>query len=141
MEIMGSKVDLPPEPSPMDFFELFLDEAFYEYWKTQTNLYAQQHLSANPDLPEYSRHQQMGRCYLPEMKKFIALYLLTGIIQKPEIGQYWSTNPIIRTPFFNEVMARNRFQSILEFLHFNDNSGYQPNDLQRDRLYKIQASS
>ena len=71
------------------------------------------------------------------MKKFIALYLLTGIIQKPEIGQYWSTNPIIRTPFFNEVMARNCFQSILEFLHFNDNSGYQPNDPQRDRLYKI----
>ena len=35
----GLKVDLPPEPSPMDFFELFLDEAFYEHLKTQTNLY------------------------------------------------------------------------------------------------------
>ena len=34
-------------------------------------------------------------------------------------------------------MARNCFQSILEFLHFNDNSGYQPDDPQRDRLYKI----
>ena len=133
----GLKVDLPSEPSPMNFFELFLDEAFYEYLKTQTNLYAQQYLSANPDLPEYSRHRKWVDVTIPEMKKFIALYLLTGIIQKPEIGQYWSTNPIIRTPFFNEVMARNRFQSILEFLHFNDNSGYQPNDPQRDCLYKI----
>ena len=52
----GLKVDLPPEPSPMEFFELFFDEAFYEYLKTQTNLYAQQYLSANPDLPQYSRH-------------------------------------------------------------------------------------
>ena len=62
--------------------------------------------------------------------------MLTGIIQKREIEQYWSTNPIIKTPFFNNVIARNCFQSILE-LHFNDNSGYQPNDPQRDRLYKI----
>ena len=36
-----------------------------------------------------------------------------------------------------EWLARNRFQSILDFLHFNDNSGYQPSDPQRDRLYKI----
>ena len=39
-------------------FELFLDEAFYEHLKTQTNLYAQQYLSANPDLPESSRHHK-----------------------------------------------------------------------------------
>ena len=50
---------------------------------------------------------QMGRCYHSWNEKFIGLYFLTGIIQKPEIGQYWSTNPIIRTLFFNEVMARN----------------------------------
>ena len=104
--------------------------------KTQTNLYAQQYLSANPDLPEYSRHRKWVDVTIPEMKKFIGLYLLTGI-QKPEIGQYWSTNPIIRTPFFNEVMVQNCFQSILEFLHFSDKSDYQPNDPQRDRLCKI----
>ena len=91
----------------MEFFGLFLDEVFYEYLKTQTNLYAQQNLSANPDLPEYSRHRKWVDATIPEMKKFIGLYFLTGIIQKPEIGQYWSTNPIIRTLFFNEVMARN----------------------------------
>ena len=105
----------------MDFFELLFDEAFYKYLKTQAILYAEQFLSANPDLPEYSRHRKWVDITTPEMKKFIALYLLTGIIQKPERGQYWSTNPIIRTPFIYEVMARNRFQSILEFLHFNDN--------------------
>ena len=83
----GLKVDLPPEPSPMDFFELFLDGAFCEHLKTQTNLYAQQYMSANPDLPEYSRHRKWVDVTIPEMKKFIALYLLTGIIQKPEIVQ------------------------------------------------------
>ena len=70
----GLKVDLPPEPSPVDFFELFLDEAFYEYLKTQTHLYAQQYLLANTDLPEYSRHHKWVDDTIPEMKKFIALY-------------------------------------------------------------------
>ena len=56
----------------MDFFELFLDEAFYEYLKTQTNLYVQQYLSANPDLPEYSRHHKWVDVTIPKMKKFTA---------------------------------------------------------------------
>ena len=51
------------------------------------NIYAQQYLSVNPDLPQYSRHRKWVDVTIPEMKKFIALYLLTGIIQKPEIGQ------------------------------------------------------
>ena len=71
-----------------------------------------------------------------EMKKFVSLDLLTWV-RKPLISHFWSTNPLIRTPFFNTVMPRNRFQSILKFLHFNDNTFYNPNDLDRDRLYKI----
>ena len=46
----------------------------------------------------------------------------------------WSTNPLIKTPMFNEIMSRNRFQ---DFLHFNDNFNYNPNDPNRDRLYKV----
>ena len=71
------------------------------------------------------------------MKQFIALYLLTGIIRKPEVNQYWSTNPLLKTPFFNNVMPRNRFQLIFEFFHFNDNNNYNPQDPNRDRLFKI----
>ena len=62
---------------------------------------------------------------------------MPGIVKKPEISQYWSTNAIIKSPYFNEVMSRNRFQAILEFLHFNDNSQYDVNDPHRDKLFKI----
>ena len=44
------------------------------------------------------------------MRQFIALQVLTGIVKKPEISQYWSTNLFLRSPIFNEVMPRNRFQ-------------------------------
>ena len=71
------------------------------------------------------------------MKQLIALYLLTGIIRKVEVNQYWSTNPLFKTPFFNNVIPRNRFQLTFEFSHFNDNSNYNPQDPNRDRLFKI----
>ena len=71
------------------------------------------------------------------MKDFIALLLLTGIIQKPEINHYWSTDPLLKSSIFNETMARNRYQTIMEFLHFDDNSNYNPNDPARDNIYKI----
>ena len=38
---------------------------------------------------------------------------------------------------FNSVMPCNRYQSILRFVHFADNSQFDPNDPDRDRLYKV----
>ena len=119
--------------------DLFLDDAFYDYMTAQTNIYADQYLAANPELPPHSRYRQWKPVTSAEMKKIISFYLLPGIIRKPLISQYWSTNPLIRTPFFNIAMPRNRFQSILEFLHFNDNTFYNPNDPDRDRLYQIRS--
>ena len=71
------------------------------------------------------------------MKQFIALYHLTGIKGKPEINQYWNTNPSLKTSYFNNVMSRNLFQLITEFFHFNDSSNYDSKDPCRDRLFKI----
>ena len=71
------------------------------------------------------------------MKSFLSPYLLTDIVVKPELQQYWSTNPRTKTEFFNNVMPRNCFQLILEFLHFNDKSQYNANDQDRDHIYKV----
>ena len=129
--------ELPDDPTPLDFLDLFLDEEFYEYLATQTNLYTAQYLQAIPNLPSHSRFQKQKDITITEMKQFIALYLLTGIIRKPEVNQYWSTNPLFKIPFFNNVMPRNRFQLISEFFHFNDNNNYNPQDPNRDRHFKI----
>ena len=97
--------ELPDEPVPLDFLEIFLDMEFYEYLTTQTNLCAAQYLQANPDLSPHSRFRKWKDVSVVEMKQFIALYLLSGIIRKPEINQYWSTNPLLKTPYFNDVIG------------------------------------
>ena len=71
------------------------------------------------------------------MRQIIALHVLNGIVKKPEISQYWSTDPFLRSSIFNEVMSRNQFQSITEFLHFKDNSKYEIHYPTRDKLYKV----
>ena len=74
---------------------------------------------------------------LPEMKKFLGLVILMGIIYKPSIPLYWSTDELFSTLIFRQLMTRNRFQLIEKFLHFNNNvdPNYDPLDENRDRLH------
>ena len=56
-----------------------------------------------------------------ELWKFFGLHLLMGLLWKPTIKDYWATDPLMRTPIFNEMMSRNRFEEILLGMHFVDN--------------------
>ena len=116
---------------------LFLTNTFFDLLVEQTNLYAAQYKTANPNLPPNSRANTWVETTRNEMKKFLALALLMGIVRKPEVSDYWSTNPLLKGSIFNSVVPRNRFQSILQFLHLADNSQYDANDPAHDRLYKV----
>ena len=94
---------------------MFLDDESYEHLTFQTNLYAAQYIAVHDILPHYSRARCWKEVTVDEMKQFLMLYLLTRIIRKPEVGQYWSTSSVIKTSYFNDVKLRNRFQSILHF--------------------------
>ena len=72
-----------------------------------------------------------------KIQHFLALYFLTGIVQKPQIQQYWSTDQLRQTSVFNQVMTKNMFQKILQFLHFADNSNYDATDPGCDKLFKV----
>ena len=118
-----------------DFLDISLDEEFYNMMTTQTNLYASQFCKKHTILPRYSRARNRKDVTNDEMRQFIALQVLIGIVKKSEISQCWSTDPFLRSLIFNET--RNRFQSITKFLHFNGNSKYDFHDPKRDRLYKV----
>ncbi|KAI2645906.1 PiggyBac transposable element-derived protein 4 [Labeo rohita] len=71
------------------------------------------------------------------MKAFLALHLCMGLVENAEIEDYWAEFWPTYTPGFGKVMSRNRFEIILSFLHFANNSEYvgrgQPG---HDRLFK-----
>ena len=90
-------IDLPKDATPFNFLDLFLDDEFYEHFTFQKNLYAAQYIAAHDILPRYSSARYWKKVTVDEMKQYLALYLLTGIIKKPGKGQYWSTSSVIKT--------------------------------------------
>ena len=57
-----------------------------------------------------------------EIKVFVALTILTGIVRKPELKMHWEDDELTSTPFFGQTMSRDRYYRINKFLHFNDSN-------------------
>lgn len=68
------------------------------------------------------RWSEVGR---PEMKAFLGLWLAMGVVVKKSMRDYWrDDNSMYATPKFNKVMPRERFFSILKFLHIANNEDF-----------------
>jgi len=128
----GPKIDFSDDIK--GFVKMFLTDELIELITSQTNLYARQYTA---DRANSFRENQWRPVTNEEIVQFIAITILIGIHGLPGLQDYWSNDGLLHNPVFHASMGRNRYQLILKFLHFNDNSRYDPNDPQRDRLYKI----
>ena len=105
---------------------------------TETNRYAEQFLDKERDnLRPHSVMCQWVPTSRNEMCAFLGLMMLMGIIYKPRIGMYWSNDELYSTPIFKSIMTRDHFLLMIKVLHFADNTSYDANDPNRDRLFKI----
>ena len=123
---------------PVDYFKLFMNDDILNHITAQTNLFAEQYIRNHNPLPPHSDCHMWTPTNPREMTQFLGLLLLMGIMKKPTIDMYWSTDILYSTPLFAQTMTRLRFRLLLRFLHFNDNT-MEPdrNDPQRDRLFKV----
>ncbi|XP_041844880.1 uncharacterized protein LOC121645749 isoform X1 [Melanotaenia boesemani] len=55
---------------------------------------------------------------VPELMAFIAILLLRGVIRLPSLRDIWSSK--LGHPLITRIMARNRFQDIMQHLRFDD---------------------
>lgn len=110
---LSADVNLRSLTSSKGFFDLFFTDQVWELLVTLTNLYANQKRGAAEKSVWYP-------VSVAEMKGWVAVYLCMRIINKPNILSYWSTDPILSTPFFGATMSRTRFLQILRYLHFVD---------------------
>lgn len=120
--------------NPVDFLELFLCDELLLLIVEQTNMYAEQCIAVLDDLHlPYSRVNAWQPLTVAELKRFLGLFFLTGLIKKPSIAEYWSVDVALETPYFRKTMPRNRYQLIWRFLHFSDNREVDASD----RLHKV----
>jgi hypothetical protein len=123
---------------PAAFFEMFVDDEAIDMMVMETNRYANQSIQrqrAQGQQKKYARSKKWRPITPPEMKNFLSLMFLTGIMKKPEFEMYWSTDEMLATPFFTTVMPRNRFELIWTYFHTVDNES-KPTECE-DRLFKV----
>src|ERR1700722_7813348 len=102
--------------SPLDFFEVLFDRSVLEQIVNETNKY-----------------KSLSNTSVPKIYSFLATVMLIAHTKKNRIKDYWSTDQLIFTPMFAQIFFRDRFLSILKFLHFNDNQQQHSGD----QLHKI----
>ena len=135
------KDQLPDNPTPKDYYELYIPDNFVDHIVDQTNLYGnqiKQQKIANGTLKQKSLLRKWHGTDRAEMKKFLSILFLMGLDKKGTYNEYWKRDPLLYTPSFSKIMSRDRFTLMKRCLHFNDNEqAPDPNDPDRDRLYKI----
>jgi len=123
------------EADVMSYFDHYIPPELNEIAVDKTNSYAQQQIAKMPrPITKHAHSEEWKPITVIEIKKFLGLIFVIGIVQKPKLELYWSTRGIFQTPIFPQTMSRNRFQLIQRYLHFNDNNAAGTNE---DRFYKI----
>ena len=125
---------LTPESSPVEILNKLISEDVISLMVSETNRFAEQYLTG-VELKPKSRSHCWHLTDNSEMRKFIGILYLMGIVRKPEIRHYWSSDPVLSTPIVNEIMSRNRLELLLKFWHFSNNEDAAPND----RLHKLRG--
>lgn len=105
--------------------ELFLTVVILESIVQQTILFASQ------------KNVTFVFC-IEELQAFIGVNIAMGMLRLPQIRDYWATNNILATPWFPSIMSRDRFLSILRFLHLADSTKQKKQGEQGyDPLFKV----
>ena len=140
--------DIESNPAIESFRRLFSD-SLLELIVDRTNTYAQNSIRQEyekffedriPDKPFKDFFKSNWKPLTPkESKSFLSCVLLMGIIEKPNIHDYWTIHHLTQSPSFCKIMSRNRFEKIMRYLHVSNDkpslhSHQFPNN---DRLRKI----
>lgn len=127
----------------LDCFKIFFSDSLIKLIKKETNRYAFttiKSLKRRNLLKKKSVWHKWKPVTLSELKNFFSIIVHMSLVEKPHIKDYWSTNPILYTPFASSLMKRDRFTSIFSMLHISNNSKYvskgQPG---HDSLFKIRS--
>lgn len=119
--------------SPASFFELMVSDEIFQEIVDCTNLYAINQIAISNEASKFARLRKWYPTNVTEIKKFFGLLIFMGIVKLPRIADYWSTDEVIGHPFPRTIMSRNRFEILLQMLHFSVNDEANKGD----RLHRV----
>ena len=90
---------MPANPTPLDYFQLYFTDAVVDLLVIETNRYAEQYIQRNV-VPPHSPVNTWTPTDKNEMLAFLGLTVLMGIVYKPRLTMYWSTDLVYKTSIF-----------------------------------------
>lgn len=96
--------DLTKELSPFQILTKIVTDETVEEIMEESNRFVQQVRSTNR-----KKFKSWTDISFKDFWQFMALNFHMGLIKKPTVKDYWSTNKIMSTPIFNQVMSRDRY--------------------------------
>lgn len=118
--------------TPGESYSLLVPDNIFENIAVQTNTFAEQtKLNTKPR----SRSHAWNPITKDDIKQFFGLVLYMGLVKLPKLSLYWSKDNIFGQSFPRTVMSRNKFELILQKLHFSNNETADSSD----RINKIRA--
>jgi len=91
------------ESSPFQIIRKFVTDAIITDIVEESNRFVQQVKETKP-----KAFNQWKDLSPNEFWRFIAVTIMMGLVKKSAIKDYWSIDPFFATPFFGQVMTRNR---------------------------------
>ena len=105
----------------------FTDEV-WDLLVTETNRYSKL------GLPQQKFARPWHDVTVEDMKAFVGLLIIMGVLQLPQLEMYWQTDSnLLQTPGVSSVMSQIQFEQIWRFLHLADNL----QDDKTDKLFKV----
>ena len=125
--------DVTSRSTPGDLFCHFFSDQVWDLIMVETNR------NANSFIDNNSSTRAWTDTTVEELKAFVGLLILMGIVRLPRLELYWSTSfPLIRTPGISSIMPLMRFEQLWRFLHLTDNNNKIPyGQIGHDKLFKV----
>lgn len=120
--------------TPADFYDFLVPDEIFEMVADCTNSYAIKKIVETDTASKSARVREWKPTCTAEMKNFFGLIIYMGIVKLPKISDYWSQDAILRQNFPRTIMSRNRFELLLQMLHFSQ----QDEENKSNRLYRIE---
>ncbi|KAH7933577.1 hypothetical protein HPB49_014032 [Dermacentor silvarum] len=109
----GVTITVSSPPQQLEIFEAYFDDELIDVIVVEKNRYASQLLTSS-NLSHHSGFRKWSALTREQLRVSLILWLLQGILHKPNERMYWSRNRLIETYAYGEIMPRNRFQLIEE---------------------------
>ena len=113
----GMTTPLPAQSQPIEFFDQIFGADFFEKLAVTTNDNAAAKAPPAAGTSDVTSDPHWKVTDAAEMKAFVAINIMMGIIDASEYADYWSTEPILHNPFVSSIMSRGRYEKLCQFVH------------------------